>query len=133
MISPSNELNYIYIAGPYANGDTILNIRRAVMAAEELISYRFIPFIPHLNFFWHALYPHNKDYWMQWDSQWLLRCDAVLRLKGHSIGADAEVMRAQDNNIPVFYSIDPLLIAASESRLSGLEDSEPNQGLHQDY
>lgn len=131
MISPSNELNYIFIAGPYETGDTVLNIRRAVIAAEELVRYRFIPYIPHLDFFWHALFPHNYDYWMQWNRQWLLKCDALLRLKGHSPGADREVMAAQDNNIPVFYSIDTLLIAASESRLSDLEDSELNQDSHQ--
>jgi hypothetical protein len=99
---------YIYIAGPYSRGDTVLNVRNAVMAADQLMMLGFIPYIPHLTMFWHILLPHDYQFWLDYDLKWLDKCDGLLRLPGDSKGADAEVEYANEMEIPVYYSIEEL-------------------------
>lgn len=95
----------IYVAGPYSQGDTILNIKEAVAAADILLDYGFVPFVPHLTGFWHMLYPRDYDKWLAYDLEWLKSCHALLRLEGESKGADQEVAWAMENGIPVFTEI----------------------------
>jgi hypothetical protein len=95
----------IYIAGPYTRGDAALNVRRALAAAETLRTKGWFPFIPHLYHFWHFVFPHPYDYWMEMDLSWLETCDAILRLPGKSAGADDEVARAEDLCMPVYRSV----------------------------
>jgi hypothetical protein len=45
---------------------------------------------------------------LDYDLNWLAKCDAVLRLPGASSGADREVEYAQKLGIPVFYSIEEI-------------------------
>jgi hypothetical protein len=104
----SPKPRYIYVAGPYSNGDMVLNVRNAVLAAEELIKLEFIPYIPHLTMFWHIITPHKYSFWIDYDLRWLDKCEALLRLPGESKGADAEVEYAKESNIPVYYSIEEL-------------------------
>jgi hypothetical protein len=99
---------YIYIAGPYSNGDTVLNVRNAITAAEELIKLELIPYIPHLTMFWHLVTPDDYGFWLNYDLNWLSKCDGLLRLPGESKGADKEVEYAKEANIPVYYSIEEL-------------------------
>jgi hypothetical protein len=96
---------YIYIAGPYSNEDTVLNVRNAVLVAEELVKLELIPYIPHLTMFWHLIAPHEYEFWLNYDLNWLSKCDVLLRLPGESKGADAEVEYAQEHGIPVYYSL----------------------------
>jgi len=63
-----------------------------------------------MSHFWHMLIPHEYQFWTALDMEWVRRCDAVLRLPGDSRGADAEVKLAKECGIPVFYSINELLI-----------------------
>lgn len=93
----------VYVAGPYTNGDIIVNIRGAIEEGNILLEYGFIPFIPHLTGFWHMIFPNTYDTWMQYDSEWLKTCDALLRIDGTSPGADLEVKIATELGIPVFY------------------------------
>ena len=79
-------MKYIYIAGPYSNGDPVLNVRLAIQTAERLVARGFIPFIPHLTMFWHLLLPHYINYWYEYDLAWLDKCDGLLRLPGKSKG-----------------------------------------------
>jgi hypothetical protein len=99
---------YIYIAGPYSSGDTVLNVRNAVLAAEELIKLELIPYIPHLTMFWHIITPHDYEFWLNYDLNWLDKCDGLLRLPGASSGADKEVEHAQNIRIPIYYFIEEL-------------------------
>ena len=101
-------MKYIYIAGPYTNGDPVLNVRKAIEAGEQLIELGYTPFIPHLSHLWHLINPHEYDYWIKYDREWLERCDALLRLPGYSDGADDEESYAISLGKPVFYVI-PLL------------------------
>lgn len=99
----------IYIAGPYSRGDVGENIRNALIAAEQLAAQGFVPFIPHLTHLWHLIFPHEIEFWYDYDLLWLEVCDALLRLPGESFGADNEIQFAKDFGIPVFYSIKELL------------------------
>jgi nucleoside 2-deoxyribosyltransferase len=95
----------VYIAGPYTNGDTVINVRRAIEAAENLWDAGFTPYIPHLTMFWHFMNPHTYEFWLEYDLEWLSKCDILLRLSGESLGADKEVKFAQEKGIPVCYSV----------------------------
>jgi len=94
----------IYIAGPYTKGDTIVNIREAIIAADLMMMFGHIPFVPHLTGFWHLLSPKSYDKWMKYDAEWLKSCDALLRLEGESKGADEEVEIAKSLGIQVYFS-----------------------------
>jgi uncharacterized protein DUF4406 len=98
----------VYVAGPYSKGDTILNIGNAIRVAEQLSEAGYVPFIPHLTGFWHLVSPHPYEFWMKYDAEWLMDCDAVLRFPGESLGADREVEMARSANIPIFYSVEEL-------------------------
>ena len=93
----------VYVAGPYSGGDTVLNVRNAIDAADKLLRAGHVPFVPHLTMFWHLVHPHTYEVWLEYDRVWLLECDALLRLSGKSDGADQEVQDAIDNRIPIYY------------------------------
>jgi len=102
-------MKIIYIAGPYTKGDPVINTRKAITAGEALAHAGYYPYIPHLSLFWHLIFPHDAQFWYEYDNVFLLKCDAVLRLEGESTGADNEVALATKNNIPVYFSIRDLI------------------------
>ena len=95
----------IYIAGPYSAGDVAVNVRNAIQAANSLLDWGFWPYCPHLTHFQHLLFPRPYEDWLRLDLEWLAVCDAVLRLPGMSPGADREVARAHELDLPVFHDI----------------------------
>jgi hypothetical protein len=98
----------VYIASPYTKGDTAQNVRKPFLIAEELVDAGYLPYPPLYTHFWHYLSPHDYDYWVALDLEWILHCDCILRLPGESSGADNEIKFAQEHNIPVYYSITEL-------------------------
>ena len=100
---------YIYIAGPYTKGDTVQNVRAAILVGDEIANAGHYPFIPHLTMFWHIICPHEYQFWLDQDIGYLLKCDYLVRIPGESSGADGEVQIAKDNGIPVFFSVDACL------------------------
>ena len=98
----------VFIAGPYSHPDPVINTRNAILAGEEVIKRGHIPFVPHLNHFWHFLCSHDIDFWYEYDLEWLRVCDIILRLPGESAGADNEVNRAIKHGIRVIYDISEL-------------------------
>jgi Domain of unknown function (DUF4406) len=99
----------IYVAGPYSQGDTALNVRNAYAVANELADQGFAPFVPHATHFWHMLFPRAYEFWLALDKEFLKVCDAVIRIAGPSNGADEEVALARELGIPVFRSIDEIV------------------------
>lgn len=97
-------IKYVYVAGPLTVGGTGTNLRNASWAADALMQRGFVPFVPHLSFYFDLLYPHSYEEWMDWCLAWVARCDAVLRLPGASDGAVREVEFARSRNLPVFGS-----------------------------
>jgi hypothetical protein len=100
----------VYVAGPITLGDYMANIRQAILAGERLLSLGFTPYVPHLNYTWHMLYPKTLQQWLALDMEWLFQCHCLLRLPGPSVGADFEVQYAQAHDIPVFTEIDDLIM-----------------------
>jgi hypothetical protein len=95
----------VYVAGPYTKGDVVINVRKAIEAADQLAALGHYPFIPHLSHFWHLVAPHKYLFWIEQDLAWLNKCDALLRLPGESKGADLEVATARKLGLKVYTSI----------------------------
>lgn len=99
----------VYLASPYTQGNTSINVRRSMDAANQLMDLGFAPYCPLLNHFLHELRPRSYDEWIAQDDIWIPSCHALLRLPGESKGADREVELAKELGIPVFYSIGELI------------------------
>lgn len=80
--------------------------------ANNLRDLGFHPFVPHLCVYWHEITPREHESWMEFDFAWLVKCDAVFRMTGHSPGSDREVEFARTKGIPVFFNIGDLLLWA---------------------
>ena len=100
----------VYVASPYTVGNQSENVRRSIDMGEELTKHHFTPILPLLSHFWGLVHPHEWDFWMTHDLELVKRSDCVLRLKGESKGADLEVKSAREWNIPVYYTLDRLLL-----------------------
>jgi hypothetical protein len=111
-------MRFIYVASPYTKGDVAINVRRNIEAADRLALAGFTPFCPLLTHFWHLLIPHEYEFWCAYDMVWLERCDAIVRLAGESSGADAEVKRAVELGLPVFYSVEEVIGSAPQREVS---------------
>ena len=110
----------VYIASPYTIGDVAVNVKRQMDVADKLMNEGFAPFAPLYSHFQHMAHPRPYKDWIEVDKTWVLACDCVLRLDGESEGADLEVRLAEQNEIPVFYSIKDLLEAQCSNELLGL-------------
>lgn len=95
----------IYVAGPITKGDQFQNVRRAMNSATALLNLGHSPFVPHLTCMWHMIHPQDYERWLSYDFEWILACDAVLRIDGESLGADREVAFAKEHGLPVYFSI----------------------------
>ena len=99
----------VYIAGPYTHPDPAANTRRAILVGDEVWNRGFIPYVPHLTYFFHLICPHPYEDWVELDNAWIPMCQCLLRLSGPSSGADAEVSLALSLGIPVYHSIEALV------------------------
>ncbi len=99
----------IFISGPYTKGDVAQNVKIAMEMANELINNGFAPYCPHLTHFLHMnnWQPYSK--WLEIDCEFLVICDALIRLPGESDGADKEVELAKKTGTPIFYTINELI------------------------
>jgi len=101
----------VYVASPYTIGDTAVNVKRQIDMVDKLMDRGFAPFAPLYSHFQHMVHPRPWQDWVKVDLEWVASCDCVLRLDGESKGADMEVELALKLNIPVYYSLEELLIA----------------------
>lgn len=104
-------MKFIYIASPYTKGDVAINVRQSVLVADELAATGFVPFAPLLFHFWHLISPQPYEFWTRMDMAWIDKCDAALRLPGDSSGADAEIARARDIGLPVYFGMEEFRLA----------------------
>ncbi len=100
---------FVYIASPYSIGDKLTNVKKSIEIANILMDKGFIPYAPLLNHFQNEMFPRPENDWLEFDVNWISKCDALLRLLGESKGADEEVLIAKKIRIPVFYSIEDLV------------------------
>lgn len=101
----------VYISGPITSGNRNHNYHQAVEAHRELMLAGFAPMNPMMTmtlpFAWEKDFPH--ELWLECDFPWVAASDAVLRLPGYSVGADAELAHAEKYDVPVFYSVAELV------------------------
>lgn len=105
------KIKYVYLTGPYEANQNA-NVRVELEAANHLLECEFIPFVSHLSHLWDMIFPKSTELWLKLNCQWILKCDAVLRLPGESEMADHQVAFAKEHNIPVFLSFFELRRAA---------------------
>jgi hypothetical protein len=98
----------IYVAGPYTKGDVAINVRNAFQVANILAERGFAPYVPHSTHFWHLIFPHDYEFWLNLDREFIPCCDAILRIHGDSNGADKEVKYATELGLPIFFDVDTL-------------------------
>lgn len=100
----------VYIASPYTKGDVAVNVKLQIDTVDILMNNGFAPFAPLYSHFQHMVHPRPYEDWAEIDMEWVRVCNAVLRIGGESLGADAEVALAKELDIPVFYSVDELIL-----------------------
>ena len=114
------ERPLVYIACPITHGSRNYNYFQACEAERLLMLKGFAPQNPAhtivVPFAWQSEFPHSL--WLDCCFPLIERMDAILRLPGYSVGADAEVQHAQQCNVPVFYSIDDLEVWRDNRRPS---------------
>jgi hypothetical protein len=75
-----------------------------------------------LNHFWHIIYSHTPEEWLDYDETFLELSEGVFRVPGPSAGGDREQARALELGIPVFDYIEELAkYFAPEAELAGDE------------
>jgi hypothetical protein len=125
-----NELRWVYIAGPYTGGDTVVNVRNAILAGMRIRRLGYVPIIPHLFMLAHAIEPESYEFWMSWDADLLNRCDALIRLPGESSGADDEVTQAEQTYTPVFNSVEEFCRAMGKTENKENRDGSATTNDH---
>lgn len=104
---PEKRRMRVYISGPITVGNRNHNFHQAAEAQRMLMLDGFAPLNPMgtmiLPFAWEASVPHGL--WLECDFAWIEVSDAVLRLPGYSVGADAELKFADDLGVPIFYDM----------------------------
>lgn len=112
-----NSRPKVYISGPITSGNRNKNYHQSVEAQRELMLAGFAPLNPMiamtLPFAWEKDFPH--ELWLECDFPWVEAADAVLRLPGYSVGADAELDHACEHDVPVFYSMEDLIAWRDEN------------------
>jgi len=103
-------MQVIYLSGPITLGDREANFRQAADAQKRLMAAGFAVINPMLSMRLPGAWAIPHEAWIANDLPIIERCDAVLRLPGISVGADIETAFALENNIPVFDSIEELLV-----------------------
>jgi hypothetical protein len=101
-------MKVVYLASPYTMGDVATNVRRQMVAFNELLTMGYCPIAPLFTHFQHIYYPRPYREWLKIGKELVRRSDIVLRLSGKSKGADAEVRLAKKHGIKVVYSLDQL-------------------------
>ena len=112
---------WVYISGPMTKPDILANTGQGIAIFNRLLDRNtwdpgafkgiyIVPICPHLSSFAHMTRPRPHAEWIAYDLCVIERCDAVLRLPGESVGADAEVKKATAMGKPVFADWGDLMV-----------------------
>lgn len=112
----------VYMAGPYSADnviDVLENIRRGQFAAYRLLKAGLAPFCPWLDYQFSLVGHVSLDEYKKYSIAWLEASDAVLVLSNweKSSGTKAEITRAEQLGIPVFFKEDDLFQWARRYRM----------------
>jgi hypothetical protein len=107
----------VYVAGAYSADNVVSvldNMRRGMRVSTEVLLAGYAPFCPWLDYHFQLMLREGetltvRDYY-QYSLAWLEASDAVLVLPDseNSKGTQAEIARARELNIPVYYNLDDL-------------------------
>ena len=120
---PKSPRLRVYVAGPYSADnviDVLANIRKGQKSAYELLKAGFAPFCPwldyQLSFYGEITIEEYRDY----SIAWLDGSEAVFVLPGweKSSGTKAEMARAKELGIPIFFNKKDLYEWAEKRRAS---------------
>lgn len=90
----------LYIAAPYTHPDPVVNANAAIRVATFIYeNTEYLPVVPHVSLLWHMVTPRPPQFWYDLTLEQMLTCDAILRLPGHSTGADNEMRDAKERGI----------------------------------
>lgn len=112
----------IYIAGPYSSDNIIGcldNIRNGMRLATEVFLAGLSPWCPWHDFHHQLMLRGDEhltvDDYYRFSMAWLEVSDAMLLLPGweSSVGTLAEKRRAEELNIPIFYTLEALMLEMS--------------------
>lgn len=108
----------LYIAGPIRKGNLADNIQKATDVACAFAKLGYAPFVPHLSCYFDGpdgecsnsascVQPKaenrlNAEEWIRIDLAWVEAADILIRIRGESAGADAEIAHAKEHGIMVF-------------------------------
>lgn len=102
----------VYVAAPYTLGDVGANVHRCVKLCDALWAAGFLPICPLLTHLWHVISPKSYDEWLEYDSYFLHDADVMLfdagRTPGPSNGVRQELLQAERDGIPVYWSVESL-------------------------
>jgi hypothetical protein len=106
----------IYIAGAYDDHcvtDVLANMRRGIQLGIDALHAGFAPFIPWLDFqlFLMSDKHISREAILAYSTRWLEASDAVLVVPegvDESMGTQAELARANELGIPVFWDLDAM-------------------------
>ena len=107
----------IYVAGSY-NADNIVtslnNMRIGMRAGTEVLLRGYTPFVPWFDYHFQLMLRENEkltvDDYYRYSLGWLEVSDALLvvNYRDNSKGTKMEIERANELQIPVFFSLDEL-------------------------
>ena len=117
-----NRKLLVYLASPYSIGNKKENADTAARMAHCLSQYGMVVLQPLLSHYAHEIEPRSYADWLSDDFWYLSRCDAVYRMPGPSVGADAEVRLAGNLGIPVFDRLSALIAFAGQAKTSNKTD-----------
>ncbi len=111
------KINRVYVAGAYSADNVIAvldNMRRGMRKSTEVFLAGYSPFSPWLDYQFQLMLRDGEkltvpDYY-RYSMAWLEVADAVLVLPNseQSKGTQAEIARAKELNIPIFYNLEEL-------------------------
>jgi len=116
----------VYVAGSYTDPDTVkvwANQRVGMRMAVEVMLSGFVPFCPFIDYhFFLMLREHELltvEMMYDYSLSWLEASDCVLVIRGweNSKGTKAEIKRAEELGMPVFYSLTDLIQAETEGNI----------------
>ena len=112
--SKDGEAVIIYIASPYSaptEHARIIHTYDAMLIGYRILQRGHYPYIPHLSHFFNKYVQQvlerylGPELYYDWGLAILERCDALLSL-GPSPGADAELARAKELGLQIFYKVE---------------------------
>lgn len=112
------KMKRVYVAGPYSDDNVISilnNMREGMRAGVEVFLAGFAPFVPWHDFHHTLMLRDGEDLkvndYYAYSMAWLDVSDAMLVIGDYkkSKGTLAEIKRAEELNIPIYYNMETLI------------------------